>query len=113
MEIHRSIRLNNRHWTRSDDSRASDQRDIDRPKGGESPLSEAELGTDAVVQRRIEHQIRRTLGDKVQSVQMRVSGRNVLIVARASRLWKKRGVQRSLESLPALNGYRARVELDD
>jgi hypothetical protein len=64
------------------------------------------------VKRRIEQQIRTALGDKVQAVEVRVSGRNVLIVARATRFWQKRGVRSALESLPALGGFRARVDLD-
>ncbi len=75
--------------------------------------TEAEPETDAVVKRRIEQQIRATLGDKVHSVQVRVSGRNVRINARAARFWQKRGVSRALESLPALAGFRARIDLDN
>ena len=82
-----------------------------RPKTKTKAKSEPE--TDAVVKRRIEQQIRATLGDKVQSVEVRVSGRNVLVVARATRFWQKRGVRRSLESLPALAGFRARIDLAD
>ena len=66
---------------------------------------------DAIAKRRIEAQIRSILGDRVQGVEVRVTGRNVLIVARSTRFWQKRAVQRALESLPALAGYRARVDL--
>ncbi len=69
--------------------------------------------TDASVKRKIEKQIRETLGDRVRSVEVRVSGRNVLIVGQATRFWQKRAVRRSLETLSALDGYRARIELDD
>jgi hypothetical protein len=72
----------------------------------------SESDADAVVKRRIEQQIRATLGDKVQSVEVRATGRNVLIFARATRFWQKRGVYRSLESLPALAGFRARIDLN-
>jgi len=65
------------------------------------------------VKRRIEQQIRTTHGDKVQAIEVRVNGRNVLIVARPTRFWQKRGVRRSLESLPALADVRARIDLDD
>jgi hypothetical protein len=68
---------------------------------------------DAAVKKRIEQQIRSTLGDKVKSVEVRVSGRNVLIVGRATRFWQRRTVQRTLETLPALTGYRARIDLDN
>jgi hypothetical protein len=69
--------------------------------------------TDASVKRKIEKQIRDTLGDRVRSVEVRVSGRNVLIVAQAARFWQKRTVRRALETLPGLSGYHARIELDD
>jgi hypothetical protein len=75
--------------------------------------TKSEPDTDAVVKRRIEQQIRTTLGDKVQSVEVRVSGRNLLIVGRATRFWQKRSVYRTLESLPALAGFRARIDLDN
>ena len=69
--------------------------------------------TDAAVKRKIEKQINDSLGDRVRSVEVRVSGRNVLIVAKATRFWQKRPIRRSLEALPVLSGYRARIELED
>lgn len=68
---------------------------------------------DVVLKRRIEQQIRATLGDKVQDVEVRVSGRNVLIAARPTRFWQKRGVYRTLETLPVLAGLRTRIDLDN
>jgi hypothetical protein len=75
--------------------------------------SRNEPTSDAAVRRKIERQIRDTLGERVRSIEVRVSGRNVLIVAKASRFWQKRAVRRALETLPALSGYRARIELDE
>ena len=72
-----------------------------------------EPATDAAVKRKIEKQIRQTLGDRVRSVEVRVNGKNVLIVAEATRFWQKRTVRRALETLPVLSGYRARIDLDD
>jgi hypothetical protein len=69
--------------------------------------------TDTAVKRKIEKQINDALGDRVRSVEVRVSGRNVLIVAKATRFWQKRPIRRSLETLPVLSGYRARIELED
>jgi len=67
--------------------------------------------SDAATKRKIEREIKDSLGDRLRSVEVRVSGRNVLIVARASRFWLKRSVRRSLETLPGLAGYRARVDI--
>lgn len=73
----------------------------------------ADPSSEAVAQRRIEKQIREALGDRLRSVEVRVTGRNVLVVARPSRFWQKRGIRRTLESLPALDGYRARIDVAD
>ena len=72
-------------------------------------VSDAEL----VARRRIERQIRDTLGDRVNRFEVRITGRNVVITAQPSRFWYRRSVRRSLETLPALEGYRARIELSD
>jgi len=92
---------------RRDDSRSPTSKS--RTKDDSRP----EPRTDASVKRQIERQIHDALGDRVRSVEVRVSGRNVLIVAKAARFWQKRTVRHSLETLPALAGYRARIELDD
>jgi hypothetical protein len=73
----------------------------------------SEPQSDAAIKRKIEKQIRDTLGDRVRSVEVRVSGKNVLVVAQATRFWQKRLVRRSLETLPGLAGYRARIQLED
>jgi hypothetical protein len=80
-------------------------------KGRSKPPTEPE--SEADVKRRIEREIRTSAGDKLQSVDVRVSGKNVLIVARPARFWQKRGLRRTLESLPSLKGYRARIDVDD
>jgi hypothetical protein len=84
-----------------------------RRKENEKALDRSEPQSDAAIKRKIEKQIRDTLGDRVRSVEVRVRGKNVLVVARATRFWQRRLVRRSLETLPALDGYRARIELDD
>jgi hypothetical protein len=82
-----------------------------RPKRESNP--DSGLDPDVAARRRIERQIRATLGDKVRSVEISVTGRNVTIVAQPSRLWLRRSVRRSLETLPALQGYRARIEVSE
>ncbi len=84
-------------------SRTSPKTSNDASRG----KTKSEPDADAIARRRIEKQIRGTLGDKVQSVQVSVNGRNVQIFARPTRFWQTRSVQRALESLPALAGFRA------
>ncbi|MFO0907568.1 MAG: hypothetical protein U0794_04270 [Isosphaeraceae bacterium] len=69
--------------------------------------------TDAALKRRLERQIRESLGNRVQSYEVRVVGREVIIRARTARFWQRRSVRNTLESLPGLNGYRTTVVVDD
>jgi len=83
------------------------------PQGTPREGTQPELSSDAVAKRRIERQIRDSLGDKLRSVEVRVTGRNVLIVVKPSRFWQKRGIRRTLDTLPVLDGYRARIDVAD
>jgi hypothetical protein len=68
---------------------------------------------EAAIRSRVQKQIEQSLGDRVRSVEVRVSGRNVSIRAQAARFWQRRGIRRSLETLSMPSGYRARVEMVD
>ena len=48
---------------------------------------------EAAIRSRVQKQIQQAVGDRVRSVEVRVSGRNVLIRAQAARFWQRRGVQ--------------------
>jgi hypothetical protein len=80
---------------------------------GRESESDRDADADTAAKRRIERQIRETLGDRVRSFEVHITGRNVMIVAQPSRFWLRRSVRRSLETLPALQGYRARIELSE
>jgi hypothetical protein len=86
---------------------------IPQPKSRVNVDTRPDPTTDAAVRRKIENEIKDTVGDRLRSVEVRVSGRNVLIVAKATRFWQKRSVRQSLETLPGLTGYRARVDILD
>lgn len=68
--------------------------------------------TDAALKRRLEHQIRQSLGDRVQTVEVRVVGREVTVRARATRFWQRRAVRRSIETLPSLSGFRPTIDVE-
>lgn len=68
---------------------------------------------DTALRRRVEHQIREQMGDRVSGTEVRVVGRNILIRTHATRFWQKRGIRKSLETLPGLAAYQTRVELVD
>jgi hypothetical protein len=68
---------------------------------------------DAALKRRVEAQVRRAVGDRVRSVDVRVVDRRIHIQARVDRFWQKRGVRRTLESLPGLAGYNTTVDVTD
>ena len=82
-------------------------------RGDSRPDTESETSAELIAKRRIERQIRETLGDHVRYFEVRITGRNAVIVAQPSRFWLRRSVRRSLETLPALEGYRARIEIKD
>jgi hypothetical protein len=85
----------------------------DDVKGAISVESKADPAVDAAVKRRIEKAVKESLGDRASEVDVRVKGRSVLIRARASRFWHRRGVRRALESFPLPSGYHGRAELMD
>ena len=66
---------------------------------------------DAALKRRIEAQVRRAVGDKTRAIEVRVVDRRVYIRAQVARFWQKRAVRRTLETLPALAGYRTVVDV--
>jgi hypothetical protein len=89
------------------------------------PLAAARLGTsledsvtiepkadpaaDAALKRRVEKQIRESIGTRVDSYEVRVVGREVMIHAHVLRFWQRRNVRHTLETLPALSGVKAHV----
>src|SRR5271157_618085 len=86
------------------------------PAGRRSSIAvepRSDPAADAAVKRRIEKQVQQAVGDRVRSVEIRVAGRSVVIRAQAARFWQRRGVRRSLETMPLPAGYRARVEMID
>jgi hypothetical protein len=87
----------------------------DRSGSGSSISVEprSDPAAEAAIRSRVQKQIQQAVGDRVRSVEVRVSGRNVLIRAQAARFWQRRGVRRSLETLAMPSGYRARVEILD
>ncbi len=84
-----------------------------RGPASDEPMSKSDPAADAERKRRIEREVRETLGDRVRSTEVRVVGRNVAIRAEASRFWQRRSVRRALESLPGLAGYRTTIDVGD
>jgi hypothetical protein len=68
---------------------------------------------DRALERRLEAQIRTAAGNHIRSLEVRASGRQVFVKAQPARFWQKRGLKRTLEGLPALAGYRSRIEVVD
>ncbi len=62
--------------------------------------------------RRIENEIKRSVGDRVSAVEVIVVGRRAHVRARATRFFQRRGVRRSIEQLPSLRGLQATVEVN-
>ena len=68
---------------------------------------------DEAIRKRVDRQIGESLGAAVRSYEVRVNGREVTVLARATRFWQKRAVRNALEALPAMKGYKTRVDVID
>lgn len=68
---------------------------------------------DAALKKRIEKQAREAVGDRARILEVRVAGKDVSIQARGVRMFQKRAVRKSLESIPALSGLRSSIEVGD
>jgi hypothetical protein len=86
---------------------------LDKARSRRESSAEANQDPDVTARRRIERQISTTLGDKLRSFDVSVTGRNVVIYAQPSRFWLRRSVRRSLETLPVLQGYRVRIDVGE
>ena len=93
-----------------------DQGRLDQSRN--SPRSEikverrADPASETALRRRVDHQIRDQLGDRIADLDVRIAGKTIVIRARATRFWQKRNVRRTLETLPTISGYQTRIELD-
>lgn len=87
------------------------------PREVEAPVPvephETDPAADEAFKRRLERQVRLTLGGQLRALDVRVVGRNVHVRARVVRFWQKRTARHTIESLPMLRGYRARIEVTD
>lgn len=90
-------------------------RDRRSSDGGDSIEVEprSDPAADAALKRRIERQVRDSVGDRLRSLDVSVVDRNVTIKARVDRFWHRRNVRRTLENLPGLSGYRTRIDVID
>ena len=73
----------------------------------------ADPAADSALRKRIEGQARVSVGDRAKSVEVKVAGKAATISARGVKFYQKRGVRKSLESLPAITGVRTTIEVND
>jgi hypothetical protein len=71
----------------------------------------ADAVADAQLKRQIDRAIRAAAGDRVRNHEIMVRGRQVWIRAQAERFWQRRGVRKTLESMPILAGYEVRIDV--
>ncbi len=81
-----------------------DRRPIEKP---------ASPANDAAARKALEREIRAALGDRARSVEVRVTGRNALVVIKPTRFWQKRAIRTTVENLPGLVAYRTRIDVLD
>ena len=68
---------------------------------------------DAALKRRLETKVKEAVGERARDIEVRVVDRNIVVRARVDRFWNRRPVRRTIETMPALAGYKAKVEIDD
>jgi hypothetical protein len=68
---------------------------------------------ESALKRRVEKQAREAVGDRARSIEVRIVGKNAMVQARGVKFYQKRGVRKSLESIPALSGLRSTIEIVD
>ncbi len=66
---------------------------------------------DAEFKRRIEKQVRQVGGDRLKTFDVKVVGKKVTIKAKANHFWQRRSLKHSIETLPALVGSRAQIDV--
>lgn len=91
-------------------------RSASKPETEDAPITvepRSDPAADAALKRRLQRQIREATGDKIRSLDVRVIDRTVHIVARPTHFWQRRALRRTLESLPALTGYKTTIDVDD
>ena len=86
---------------------------LDEPASSIKVEPRSDPVAEAAIRRRVEKQIQQSLGDRVRSVEVRVSGRTIYLRAQAARFWQRRAIRRSLETMPLPAGYQAQVESVD
>ncbi len=75
--------------------------------------SSLEAVGDATLKARIEKQAKTYVGDRARSIEVHVAQKTATVQARGVKFYQKRGVRKSLESLPALSGLRSTIEVLD
>lgn len=87
-----------------------------QPTGRDSSIRvepRSDPAADAALKRKLEAKVKDAVGNRARDIEVRVVDRNVMIRAKVDRFWNRRNVRRTIETLPALSGYKAKVEIDD
>jgi hypothetical protein len=87
-----------------------------KPSPADAPITvepRSDPAADAALKRRLDRQIREAAGDKLRSLDVRVIDRSVHIQAKPSRFWQRRALRHTLETLPALDGYKTTIDVDE
>jgi len=82
-------------------------------RDGVSVEPKTDPSADSALKRRIEREVRESLGGRVQSADVSVAGRDVTIRAHPTHFWQRRSVRHALEHLPSTAGATLRVDLKD
>lgn len=83
-----------------------------REKKASQPTSRSDPAADTALRQKVEAQADRALGRHVRDLDVRVMDQKVVIRAKADFFWNKRGIRKTLGTLPAIRGHEATIEVD-
>lgn len=97
-------------FSRPDDAESSLDDLDDQADDGDARLDRI---ADRALEDRLTAQIRNAAGSRIRALEVHAAGRKIYVRAQPARFWQKRGLERTLEALPALAGYQTRIDVVD
>lgn len=75
-------------------------------------MSSTDPATDSALRRKVQAQADRALGRHLRELDVRVVDQKIRIRARADFFWNRRGIRKTLATLPAIQGHETAIEVD-
>jgi hypothetical protein len=67
----------------------------------------------SALKRKIERQAREVVGNRAQSVEVKLDGKEAVVHVSGTKMFQKRSIRKQLEGIPALIGLRSTIQVED